>query len=92
MFVSPSSCDSSAAELAPDGHPDARRGGWIGVADTRFNIASIGKAFTRTAVGQLVAQGQLACSDTFGSHALDDYRTCARAPRRRPKKSATPAW
>ena len=36
------------------------------MASTRFNIASIGKAFTKTAVGQLVAQGRLALTDTIG--------------------------
>lgn len=39
---------------------------------TRFNIASIGKLFTRTAVGQLITQGKLAMSDTIGK-VLPDY-------------------
>jgi len=42
------------------------------MASTRFNIASIGKAFTKTAVGQLVAQGRLALTDTIGKW-LPDY-------------------
>jgi D-alanyl-D-alanine carboxypeptidase len=41
-------------------------------AGTRFNIASIGKAFTKTAVGQLVAEGRLALTDTIGRW-LPDY-------------------
>ena len=34
---------------------------------TRFNIGSINKAFTKTAIGQLVAQGKLALTDTIGA-------------------------
>ena len=40
--------------------------------DLRFNVASIGKAFTRTAVGQLIAAGKLKESDTIGA-LLPDY-------------------
>ena len=40
--------------------------------DLRFNIASIGKAFTRAAIAQLVGQGRLALSDTIGAR-LPDY-------------------
>jgi D-alanyl-D-alanine carboxypeptidase len=40
--------------------------------ETRFNIASIGKALTKTAVGQLVSQGRLALTDTIGKW-LPDY-------------------
>jgi len=39
---------------------------------TRFNIGSINKAFTRTAIGQLVAQGKLALTDTIRAR-LPDY-------------------
>jgi CubicO group peptidase (beta-lactamase class C family) len=39
---------------------------------TRFNVASIGKLFTKTAVGQLIAQGKLALTDTVGA-VLPDY-------------------
>ena len=42
------------------------------MASTRFNIASIGKAFTKTAIGQLVEQGRLALTDTIGK-LLPDY-------------------
>lgn len=38
----------------------------------RFNLASIGKAFTKTAVGQLIAAGRLKESDTIGA-LLPDY-------------------
>ena len=40
--------------------------------DLRFNIASIGKAFTKTAVAQLIATGRLKESDTIGA-LLPDY-------------------
>jgi CubicO group peptidase (beta-lactamase class C family) len=40
--------------------------------DLRFNIASIGKAFTKTAIGQLIAAGTLKESDTIGA-LLPDY-------------------
>jgi CubicO group peptidase (beta-lactamase class C family) len=39
---------------------------------TRFNIASIGKAFTKSAIAQLVAQGRLAFTDSIGA-LLPDY-------------------
>ena len=41
-------------------------------ADLRFNYASIGKAFTRAAIGQLIAAGKLRLTDTLGS-LLPDY-------------------
>lgn len=54
----------------------------VGVADRernspmspelRFNYASIGKAFTKTAIGQLMASGRLKPSDTVGA-LLPDY-------------------
>ena len=40
--------------------------------DLRFNVASIGKAFTKVAIGQLVGQGKLAFTDTVGT-LLPDY-------------------
>ena len=35
-------------------------------ADLRFNYASIGKAFTRAAIGQLIAAGRVKLTDTLG--------------------------
>lgn len=35
--------------------------------DLRFNVASIGKAFTRAAIAQLAGQGKLALTDTLGA-------------------------
>src|ERR671913_378134 len=37
----------------------------------RFNVASIGKGFTKVAVGQLVAQGKLALTDTIAMRLPD---------------------
>ena len=39
---------------------------------TRFNIGSINKHFTRTAIGQLVFAGKLSMTDTIGTH-IPDY-------------------
>jgi D-alanyl-D-alanine carboxypeptidase len=39
---------------------------------TRFCLGSIGKAFTKTAIGQLIAQGKLSPADTIG-RLLPDY-------------------
>lgn len=41
-------------------------------ADLRFNVASIGKAFTKTAIGQLIQSGTLKPTDTLGA-LLPDY-------------------
>ena len=66
--------------IAKDGQPVYQ--GAYGLADrerktpvtttTRFNYASIGKAFTRTAIGQLLGQNKLASTDTVGK-LLPDY-------------------
>lgn len=40
--------------------------------DTKFNLGSINKTFTRLAIMQLVERGKLALSDTIGKH-LPDY-------------------
>jgi len=40
--------------------------------DTRFNLGSINKVFTKTAIGQLISQGKLALGDTIGK-LLPDY-------------------
>src|SRR5262245_37703929 len=40
--------------------------------DTKFNLGSINKFFTRVAVSQLVEQGKLSLDDTIGKH-LPDY-------------------
>jgi D-alanyl-D-alanine carboxypeptidase len=49
------------------------------MVSTRFNVASIGKAFTKTAIGQLVAQGRLALTDTIGKWLPDCPNPKARA-------------
>jgi CubicO group peptidase (beta-lactamase class C family) len=41
---------------------------------TRFSIGSINKAFTKTAIGQLIAAGKLSLTDTIGT-LLPDYPT-----------------
>lgn len=46
---------------------------------TRFNVASIGKAFTKAAIGQLVEQGKLTLTDTIGA-LLPDYPNEAARP------------
>jgi CubicO group peptidase (beta-lactamase class C family) len=48
-------------------------------ADLRFNYASIGKAFTKTAIGQLLATGQLKLTDTIGA-LLPDYPNAEAKP------------
>jgi CubicO group peptidase (beta-lactamase class C family) len=48
-------------------------------AATRYNVASVGKAFTKTAVGQLIAQGRLALTDTIGKWLPDFPNAKAKA-------------
>jgi CubicO group peptidase (beta-lactamase class C family) len=66
--------------IARDGQPvvqrayglaDRERGVPVS-ADLRFNIGSINKVFTKVAIGQLLAAGKLALTDTVGA-LLPDY-------------------
>ena len=71
---------SGAVLVARDGKPIFRKGfGWADRAnrrpntpETRFNLGSINKTFTHTAIDQLVAQGKLSHKDTVGA-ILPDY-------------------
>jgi D-alanyl-D-alanine carboxypeptidase len=49
-----------------------RQAGAANTTATRFNLGSINKIFTKTAVAQLIAQGKLALTDTLGT-LLPDY-------------------
>ena len=67
---------SGVALIAHDGKPFFHEA--VGLADrsfsvpnrteTRFNVGSIGKAFTQVAIAQLAAQGRLAFTDTIRKH------------------------
>ncbi len=46
---------------------------------TRFNLGSINKIFTKTAIAQLIAQGKLALTDTIGK-VLPDYPNAQARP------------
>jgi CubicO group peptidase (beta-lactamase class C family) len=71
---------AGAVLVAKNGHPIFRKA--VGLAsreygapnrlDTKFNLGSICKAFTKIAVGQLIEQGELSLDDTIGRH-LPDY-------------------
>ena len=73
--------------IARDGVPVAERA--YGLADraagravttgTRFGLGSLDKLFTKVAVGQLLAAGRLALTDTIGAH-LPDYPNPAARP------------
>jgi CubicO group peptidase (beta-lactamase class C family) len=63
--------DGKAIFEKPYGVADRERGTPM-ATDLRFNIASIGKAFSKTAIGQLVQAGKLKPTDTIGA-LLPDY-------------------
>jgi CubicO group peptidase (beta-lactamase class C family) len=73
---------SGTVIVAKDGTPVFQKA--YGLADranrvpntmaTRFSIGSINKAFTKTAIGQLIASGKLSLTDTIGK-LLPDYPT-----------------
>jgi D-alanyl-D-alanine carboxypeptidase len=66
--------------IARDGVPVVQRAygladreqGLAAATDMRFNLGSINKLFTKAAIGQLVAAGTLALTDTVGAR-LPDY-------------------
>ena len=66
--------------IARDGTPFVQRAygladresGLAAAADMRFNLGSINKIFTKVAIGQLLAAGKLALTDTVGA-LLPDY-------------------
>jgi len=71
---------SGVVMVAKDGKPIFQRA--VGLAnksynvpnrvDTKFNLGSINKFFTRVAISQLIEQGKLSLDDTIGKH-LPDY-------------------
>ena len=71
---------SGVVVIAKDGKPIFQRA--VGLAsksynvpnrvDTKFNLGSINKFFTRVAILQLIEQGKLTLEDTIGEH-LPDY-------------------
>jgi len=71
---------SGTALVAVDGRPvystarglASRRYGVANTLDTRFDVGSINKSFTRVAIGRLLAAGALALDDTIADH-LPDY-------------------
>jgi len=72
---------SGVVMIAKDGKPIFQRA--VGLAsksynvpnrvDTKFNLGSINKFFTRVAIFQLIEQGKLSLDDTIGKH-LPDYQ------------------
>jgi CubicO group peptidase (beta-lactamase class C family) len=64
---------SGVVLLAKDGKPVMLRAWGDGNrTDTKFNLASINKIFTQTAIAQLAAAGKLSLNDTVRKH-LPDY-------------------
>lgn len=71
---------SGALLVAKDGRPILRRAYGLASkahrapnrADTKFNVASVGKVFTAVAVMQLIERGKLSLDDTVGK-LLPDY-------------------
>lgn len=70
---------SGVVLIARDGKPVLERAGGLahrgfGVAnrtDTKFNLGSINKTFTRLAIAQLMQAGKLSLDDTLGRHLPD---------------------
>jgi len=71
---------SGVVMIARDGKPIFQRASGLASksynvpnrVDTKFNLGSINKFFTRVAVSQLIEQGKLSPDDTIGKH-LPDY-------------------
>jgi D-alanyl-D-alanine carboxypeptidase len=71
---------AGVVSIARDGMPVTQRAygqadrerGIAAATDMRFNLGSINKIFTKVAIGQLVAAGNLALTDTVGA-LLPDY-------------------
>src|ERR1043165_9673037 len=63
---------SGVVMLAKDGQPVLERAYNGHRIDTKFNLGSINKIFTKVAIGQLAAAGKISLSDTVRKH-LPDY-------------------
>src|SRR5215813_7617449 len=71
---------SGVVMIARDGKPIFQRASGLASksynvsnrVDTKFNLGSINKFFTRVAISQLIEQGKLSPDDTIGKH-LPDY-------------------
>ena len=63
---------SGVVMLAKDGQPVLERAYNGHRIDTKFNLGSINKIFTKVAIGQLAAAGKLSLGDTVRKH-LPDY-------------------
>ena len=51
----------------------------VNTIDTRFNLGSINKKFTEIAIGQLIAEGKLAGTDTIGKFFADYAQALSRS-------------